>query len=127
MFERWGAEAALVSRPFLEVEIRRFPPGGYAFLRALSEGQTVAIAAGIASEGTPKFELASNLALLIDANVVIGVREAVSPFDQRGERRMPAGTVGVVGAGTMGSGLARAKLGGRKEKDATDAIAGAER
>jgi hypothetical protein len=115
MFERWAAEAALVSRPFLEVEIRRLPPGGYAFLRALSEGQTVAIAARIASEGTPKFELASNLALLIDANVVIGVR-------------VPAGTVGGVGAGTMGSGIARAaKLGGRKEEDATDATAGAER
>jgi hypothetical protein len=128
MFERWGAEAALVSRPFLEVEIRRLPPGGYAFLRALSEGQTVAIAARIASEGTPKFELASNLTLLIDANVVIGVREAASPFGQRGERCMPAGTVGVVGAGTMGSGIARAaKLGGRKEEDATDATAGAER
>ena len=128
MFERWSAEAALVSRPFLEVEIRRLPPGGYAFLRALSEGQTVAVAARIASEGTPKFELASNLALLIDANVVIGVREVASPFGQRGERCMPAGTVGVVGAGTMGSGLARAaKLGGRKEEDATDATAGAER
>ena len=88
----------------------------------------MAIAARIASEGTPKFELASNLALLIDANVVIGVREVASPFGQRGERCMPAGTVGVVGAGTICSGIARAaKLGGRKEEDATDATAGAER
>ena len=44
MIDRWSAEAALVARPFLEVEVRRLPPGGYAFLRALSEGQTVATA-----------------------------------------------------------------------------------
>lgn len=37
--ERWVADAAVVARPVLEVEVRRVPPGGYAFLRALSEGK----------------------------------------------------------------------------------------
>jgi hypothetical protein len=34
MIDRWSAEAALVARPFLEVEVHRLPPGGYAFIRA---------------------------------------------------------------------------------------------
>ncbi len=76
MIDRWGCEAALVARPFLEVEVRRLPPGGYAFLRALSEGQIVATAAAIATDATPKFELNSNLAVLQGANVVVAIQEA---------------------------------------------------
>jgi Putative DNA-binding domain len=76
MIERWGAEAALVARPFLEVEVRRLPSGGYAFLHAVSKGQTVATAVGIATEVTPKFQATSNLALLEDASVVVGIQEA---------------------------------------------------
>jgi Putative DNA-binding domain len=76
MIERWWAESALVARPFLEVEVRRLPPGGYAFLRALSEGQTVAMAMQVAAVASPKFELASNLALLMEANVLAGIHEA---------------------------------------------------
>ena len=34
MIERWVAEAAIVARPLLEVEARRLPSGGYAFLHA---------------------------------------------------------------------------------------------
>jgi hypothetical protein len=30
MIERWDAEAAVVARPFLKVEVRRLPSGGYA-------------------------------------------------------------------------------------------------
>jgi Putative DNA-binding domain len=76
MIERWCSESALVARPFLDVEVRRLPPGGLAFLRALAQGQTVATAAAIASAAAPKFELAANLALLQEANVVVGIREA---------------------------------------------------
>jgi hypothetical protein len=76
MIERWGCESALVARPFLEVEVRRLPPGGYAFLRALSEGQIVATAAAIATDATPTFELYCNLAVLQDANVVVAIQEA---------------------------------------------------
>ena len=38
MIERWVAEAAIVARPLLEVEVRRLPSGGYAFLHALHSG-----------------------------------------------------------------------------------------
>jgi len=74
--ERWAPEAALVARPFLEIEVRKLPPGGYAFLRALSEAQTVAMAIAIATEATPEFDLFSNLTLLEDAKVIIGIQEA---------------------------------------------------
>jgi hypothetical protein len=76
MIDRWSAEAALVARPLLAVEVHRLPPGGYAFLRALSEGQTVATAARAATAAASKFDVASNLAHLIDANVTIGIHEA---------------------------------------------------
>jgi hypothetical protein len=74
MIERWVAEAAIVARPFLEVEVRRLPSGGYAFIRALSEGRTVATAAEIATEVAPKFDVASGLRLIEDARVVVGIR-----------------------------------------------------
>jgi Putative DNA-binding domain len=76
MIERWVAEAAIVARPFHKVEIRRLPPGGYAFLRALSEGKTVANAAEIATETAPKFDVVSSLRLIEDAKVVVGIQGA---------------------------------------------------
>jgi Putative DNA-binding domain len=81
--ERWRTEAALVARPFLQVEVRRLPPGAYAFLLALARGQTVATAIRIASAATPEFEAASNLALLMDANVVVGIREVIRDNQRR--------------------------------------------
>jgi hypothetical protein len=76
MIERWVAEAAIVARPFLEVEVRRLPPGGYAFLRALSEGKTVATAAEIATETAPRFDAVSSLRLIEQAKVVVGIQGA---------------------------------------------------
>jgi hypothetical protein len=75
MIDRWSAEAALVARPFLEVEVRRLLPGGYTFIRALSEGQTVAMAVRAATAATSEFEVAPNLALLMDANVIVGIHQ----------------------------------------------------
>ena len=75
MIERWSAEAALVARPCLEVEVRCLPAGGYAFLSALSGGQTVATAADMAAAATPKFELAVNLTLLVEANVIVNISD----------------------------------------------------
>jgi hypothetical protein len=75
MIDRWRAEAALVARPFLEVEVRRLLPGGYTFVRALSKGQTVGTAVRAATAATSKFEVASNLALLIEANVIVGIHQ----------------------------------------------------
>ena len=73
MIDRWRAEAALVARPFLEVEVRRLLPGGYTFLRAISKGQTVGTAVRAATAATSKFEVPSNLALL--ANVIVGIHQ----------------------------------------------------
>jgi hypothetical protein len=86
MIERWAAEAAILARPFLEVEVQRLPPGGYAFLRALSEGKTVATAIGIATEVAPKFDVVSSLRLIDDAKVVVGIQETE---DQHKERQAP--------------------------------------
>src|SRR5262245_50252585 len=72
---RWSAECALVARPFLEVEVRRLPPGGDAFISALSQGRTIAAALDTATAADPMFDIAINRALLIEANVVIGIRE----------------------------------------------------
>jgi len=76
MIERWAAEAAIVARPFFEVEVRRLPPGDYAFLCALSEGKTVATAIGIATEVVPKFDVVSSLRLIDDLKVIVGIQEA---------------------------------------------------
>src|SRR5439155_18577581 len=38
---QWNAEAVLVARPFLRVEMRRLPPGGHALLAALSAGAPI--------------------------------------------------------------------------------------
>jgi len=73
--DRWSAECALVARPFLEVEVRRLPPGGHAFISALSQGRTIAAALDAATATDPTFDIAINRALLIEANVVIGIRE----------------------------------------------------
>jgi hypothetical protein len=72
MIDRWGAEAALVAKPFVDVEIWRLPAGGHAFTSAVHEGATVAEAAEAGMVETPDFDLASNLATLIKANIVIG-------------------------------------------------------
>ena len=73
--DRWSAECALVARPFLEVEVRRFSPGGHAFISALSQGRTIAAALDAATATDPTFDIAINRALLIEANIVIGICE----------------------------------------------------
>jgi hypothetical protein len=68
-------EAALIARPMLEVEVWNLPPGGFAFLTALSRGAAMAEAAEAATDAAPDFDLAVNLALMIAANIVTGFRE----------------------------------------------------
>jgi Putative DNA-binding domain len=74
MIERWNAEAALVARPFLSVDIRRLPPGGHAFLRALLNGSTIADAAAAGDADDPDFDVAANLAVLAESNAIIDIR-----------------------------------------------------
>ena len=75
MIYRWSAEAAVVARPFRAVEVRRLPPGGHAFLRTLSRGETFAMAAEIGAEAASGFELAVGLRLLRAANLVVGIHD----------------------------------------------------
>jgi hypothetical protein len=70
--QQWRPEAALIARPALEVEVWNLPPGGFAFLTALSRGATLAEAAEAATHAAPDFDLAVNLSVLIQANIVTG-------------------------------------------------------
>jgi Putative DNA-binding domain len=76
MIKRWRAEAALVARPFVEVEVCRLPPGGNAFIVALSQGKTMATAVEAGMGAAREFDVGSNLAMLIEAEIVVGVRES---------------------------------------------------
>jgi len=67
-----GAEAAMILRPKMRVEVRRLPSGAPDFISALRDGQTLGGAAGQASASDARFDLAGNIAGLIDAGVIIG-------------------------------------------------------
>lgn len=86
MIERWGAESALVARPFVTVEVRRLPPGGYAFISALSQGRTIAEAVDAGAAAAAKFDIAANVAFLIEADVVVGIRERAHAVARRRNR-----------------------------------------
>jgi hypothetical protein len=64
------SEDALILRPEFEVTVRTLPPGGAAFLLALSGGATLAEAADAALVDDARFDLAANLAGLIGAGGV---------------------------------------------------------
>jgi Putative DNA-binding domain len=69
---QWRGEAALIARPMLEVEVWNLPPGGFAFLTELARGAALAEAAEAAASAAPDFDLAVNLAVLIQARIVTG-------------------------------------------------------
>jgi hypothetical protein len=69
----WASEAALVARPFMEIEVHRLPPGTAAFLSSLAIGGTMAEAVEAGAAATPEFNLVESLALLITSNVVTGI------------------------------------------------------
>jgi hypothetical protein len=73
MIERWGAEAALVARPFAGVVVHRLPHGGHAFMAALLEGKTMAQAVEAGAAAVPAFDPAANLAMLVASNIVVGL------------------------------------------------------
>jgi hypothetical protein len=67
-----GSEDAMIARPEMTVEVRRLPPGAAAFIGALNDGETLGEAAGQASAADERFDLAGNIAGLIDAGTIIG-------------------------------------------------------
>jgi hypothetical protein len=64
-----AAEDALITRPEMEVAVRRLPPGGAAFLKSLIDGGILGAAAAAAFTETPSFDLPANIAGMIEAGV----------------------------------------------------------
>jgi hypothetical protein len=69
--EDWHPEDALIARPWRDVEVRRLPPGGGAFLTGLANGASLNEAAGAALAADPDFDLGFNLAGLFNFGLVI--------------------------------------------------------
>ena len=67
------AEDTLIVRPDAEVEVRRVPPGGAAFVAALAGGATLGEAAGAAMAEDARFDLAGNISGLIAAGAITGI------------------------------------------------------
>ena len=64
-----AAEAALVTRPDMEVDVRLLPPGNATFLASLIDGATLAEAASKALDETSSFDLSASIAGMIEAGV----------------------------------------------------------
>jgi hypothetical protein len=60
-------EDALITRPDLDVVVRRLPPGGAVFLTSLIAGQPLGEAAALALDASPAFDIASHIAGMIEA------------------------------------------------------------
>ena len=71
----WAAEAAVVARPFLEVETRRLLPGTDVFLLALQARSTIAEAVERAAAATSEFNASDGLALLIGTHLAVALDE----------------------------------------------------
>jgi Putative DNA-binding domain len=67
-------EDALITRPGLEVVVRRLPDGGAVFLTHLASGETLGEAATAAFEATALFDLSANIAGMIEAGVFKTIR-----------------------------------------------------
>jgi hypothetical protein len=66
-------EDALITRPELEVFLRRLPPGGATFIESLISGRSLSDAAASALEASPDFDVAANIASMIEAGAFAAV------------------------------------------------------
>jgi putative DNA-binding protein len=73
--ETVGPEDALVTRPRLEVVVRRLPPGGAVFLTRLMADEPLGAAAAAALADSPAFDLSANIAGMLEAGVFAAIRE----------------------------------------------------
>jgi hypothetical protein len=71
-------EDALVSRPSVDVEVRRLPPGAKTFFQSLAAGDPLGVAAASPLAANTRFDLAANLAALF-AGLAIDITN--EPFD----------------------------------------------
>ncbi len=67
-----GGDDVLVVRPDAEVEVRSRPPGGAAFVQALSRRRSILEAMKDATTADDRFDLAASLAGLMGAHAIIG-------------------------------------------------------
>ena len=68
-------EDALVTRPGLEVIVRRLPPGGAVFLTRLIAGEPLGAAAAAALADSPAFDLSANIAGMLEAGAFTAIRQ----------------------------------------------------
>jgi hypothetical protein len=73
--ETTGPEDALVTRPGLDVMVRRLPAGGAAFLTRLVAGEPLGAAAAATLADSPAFDLATNIEGMIRAGVFAAPRQ----------------------------------------------------
>ena len=71
--EDWTGEDALVVRPHLTVQIQRLPAGGAKFLTTLMSGATLAAAVEFALGAAPEFDLATNLAGILQSGALTAI------------------------------------------------------
>lgn len=64
---------ALITRPEFDVTVHRLPPGGAVFADGLITGLSLGEAAAAALDAVPEFDLAANLAGLIEAGAFISL------------------------------------------------------
>ncbi|MBP1883203.1 DNA-binding domain-containing protein [Sinorhizobium mexicanum] len=67
-------ENALITRPALDVEVRRLSPGADVFLGSLLAAEPLGSAAAAASAHCPQFDLATAIAVMLEAGAFAAVR-----------------------------------------------------
>jgi len=78
ILDRWRPEAALIARPFLDVDVLLLPAGGHVFMDALLSGSTIGAAAVSARDDDPEFDLEASLTMLARANLVVSFHRRVA-------------------------------------------------
>jgi len=68
-------ENGLVTRPALEVVVRRLPPGGAVFLSRLIAGETFGAAAEAEFAECPQFDLSANIAGMLEAGAFTAIHQ----------------------------------------------------
>ncbi|MBR0724637.1 HvfC/BufC N-terminal domain-containing protein [Bradyrhizobium manausense] len=66
-------EDALITRPEFDVVVRHLPPGGAVFAASLMSGQPLGAAAAAALEASAEFDIATNIAGLIEAGAFTSI------------------------------------------------------
>jgi hypothetical protein len=66
-------EDALITRPGFDVIVRHLPPGGAVFATCLTEGRPLGEAAASAQDASPGFDIAANIAGLIEAGAFTSI------------------------------------------------------